>query len=164
MLKNKLAVKFTKSIIERKTIMKKLKKITALVLAVLFLVSIQSSAFAKVVDDEVSPCWIISCSSGGKHQMSPRHGGHLYSGVPGDAGIDYGWGYLSQCTLCKEVIWSTYQPYSTNKLGNYYVSPYIRETLPAYGSPVYMDGGTVEYFGGNVLTDSYWQGYDFLPV
>lgn len=147
---------------EVKIMRKMSKKVVALFLAVLFLLSVQCPAFAKIADDEVAPCWIVSCNSGGKHQMAPKYGGHLYSGTVGNPGTDYGWAYISQCTLCKEVLWSTYQPFSTKKIGNYYISPFVKETVQSTGTNLYMNNtGSVEYFGGSVLTDSYWQGYEF---
>lgn len=143
--------------------MKKFKKTFAFMLAVLFLVSIPCPAFAQVVDDEIAPRWIVSCDSGGKHQMSPRAMGRLYSGTINNPGTNYGWGYLNQCTYCREVLWSTHQPNSTNTLGNYYISPWVKDVVPYYGTDLYMkDTGTIYYFNGNVLTDSYWQGYQFL--
>lgn len=140
-----------------------MKRIVGLLLAVLFLVSIPCTAFAKIADEEVAPCWIVSCNSGGKHQTSPRAGCNLYSGVPNNPGTNYGWGYLSQCTYCREVLWSTYQPFSTKKIGDYYISPFVKETVQSTGINLYMNNtGSVECFGGSVLTDPYWQGYEFL--
>lgn len=139
------------------------KRIIGLLLAVLFVAAIQVPAFARVVDEEITPCWVVSCSSGGKHQMSPRAKGHLYSGTYKSPGIDYGEGYLNQCTLCREVLWSTYHPASTKKIGNYYISDTLKDIVPYYGTDLYMNNtGSVDYFGGSVLTDSYWQGYQFL--
>lgn len=50
---------------------------------------------------------------------------------------------------------------NTHKLGYYKVLG-VKDMIPITGTNAYLNGSSLDYFGGNVLQDSYWQGYTFL--
>lgn len=141
-----------------------MKKFLSLLMVLCVLLSTASLAFAETVeipDPQTQPRWVVSCPSGGKHQMSPRGGGYIYSGSPSSPGTRLYYGYFNQCKSCQEAMWSQYQPMNTHKLGYYKVLG-VKDMIPITGTNAYLNGSSLDYFGGNVLQDSYWQGYTFL--
>ena len=114
-------------------------------------------------EDAIEPRYVVSCPLGGKHQMEPKAGGNAYSGTPSNPGTFLRFVYINQCTMCGEVLVSEYMPYRTHKLGYYKVLGVWPDPIPYYGTDVYLNGASFDYFGGLVTQDSYWQGYSFLP-
>lgn len=144
--------------------MKNTKKIVSLVLTVLMLMSfVAFPVSAKEIDEgaTITPFWIASCSGGGKHSMRIQGSCWVYTGTgpanPGSCIISSG--NANQCTKCRLVVASQWNPRDDQVLGNYTVFQY--EKLYGSGGFRFYVGSNHDSFYGNLKSDPYFSGFDW---
>lgn len=163
---------------ERVILMKKLKTkrssvkklatflLAFVVLSVLIFVPVSASAVQSEFD-EIKPCYEITCSSGGKHNMCANGMTQpLYSGC-GDfnqGSVLLSTGFIYQCKYCNLMCVSQREPSNTNGLGYYaMLSHYDYHPGAWFYSPIYACGASLYYESERVTSsqNSYWQGFNW---
>mgnify|MGYP000069558866 FL=1 len=140
---------------------KMLKRMSMLVVAMAVLMTMVLPAFANPLNvsteenEEIEMKYVVSCPSGGKHQMQGRGMGFVYYGSAGSTDLRIS-GTASQCSFCDLVLVTAGNPFIVGSTWGDYAT-----WNPGYqvGTNVVMYTNYIGHSDSN--NDPYVQGFQF---
>ncbi|MBQ2326690.1 MAG: hypothetical protein II376_03970 [Clostridia bacterium] len=142
--------------------MKTLKRLLALTMAVMMLSAFSINVMASEVvpgtpPEEIDPEeYIVSCSSGGKHQMLAKGTGYVYNAAGNDHIVT---GNMYQCTQCYLILVTSGHMLIPDSVWGQYA-------IKDYGLPFPFDSSLLnietDTYGEKWVHDDFSRGFEFI--